>query len=305
MIQLRQLQKKSDTGLVLDWRFHRQNRWVSAQSAFLVNAIIEAFDPVIITSQLDYEWHKGHLKKIIAMEPGWAAPKIRYDRRQSHLIGVFASDPHNKTGWFQQYVEENGIRYVFSYYYHPFLHHFPKFDPQRLVHMPWAVPDEFICDAETIAYLGQRVLHIFGGAKSEAYEVRNWCRGFPFVEDHRNSGVENKTMDDSQYFLWLRQFDAVIAAGSLSPKYRLVTPKYFEIPAAGSLLFAQYCEDLELLGFNPDNAVIFDRSDFEDQALEYLKNPESYLGRRKQGCRLVAERHKISDRVQRIRSLMG
>lgn len=305
MFPLRQLIKQSQYGLVIDWKFHRQNRWVCAQSPYLVDAIIKEFNPVVISSQLMYEFHKRKLKYIISFEPGWAAPKITYDTSQGHTIGVFASDPHNKTSWFQQYVYNNNIRYVFSMYYYPFIYHFPHFDLNRLLHVPWAIPDDFVVDRESINCVGQNKLHIFGAALGEAYETRNWCRQFSFVENHDHSGVENKILSDAEYFQWGRQFDAVIAAGSSATKYQLVTPKYFEIPAAGSLLFAQECRDLELLGFDDNNCIIFDKTNFEEKAMEYLRNPTRYIKMRRRGCQLIKEKHKISDRVRKIRELMS
>jgi hypothetical protein len=66
---------------------------------------------------------------------------------------------------------------------------------------------------------------------------------------------------------WLSDFDAVVAAGSDLPKYDLTTPKYFEIAAAGSLLFAQRTNDLKRLGFrHMKNCVVFDTGTFETEA---------------------------------------
>lgn len=303
-IHLRQINKKSEYGLVIDWKFHSQNRWVCAQSPYLVRALIEEFDPIVISSQFMYEWHKKKLRYIISLEPGWAAPKIKYDKCQGHVIGVFVSDPHNKTNWFEEYIYNNSIDYVFSYYYYPFLYYFPHFDLERLIHVPWAMPDEFCVEPDSISYRCQRELHIFGASGGEGYETRQWCRQFPFVEDHSNSGVENKVMSDKEFFHWTRRFDAIIAAGSLDEKYRLVTPKYFEVAASGSLLFAQYCDDLELLGFRDDNCVIFDKHTFQDKAMDYMHDPIKYMDIRIAGCRLIQKRHKISDRVEMIRKLM-
>jgi len=305
MMQLNQIMKDSDYGLVINYRYHKQNKWVCAQTHYLIEALISEFDPIIITSQLMYEIHKHKLQFIISLEPGWGAPKIKYDRKQHHIIGIFVSDPHNKTDWLENYVNANNVSFVFSYYYHPFLHHFPSFDRDRLIHVPWAVPDEFVNIPPQITYNGQQKIQIFGASNGEAYDVRNWCRQFPFVDGHTNSGCENKVMSDRDYFLWLQQYDAIIAAGSLSKKYQLVTPKYFEIAAAGSLLFAQYCDDLELLGFNRENCIIFDQGSFETLAMDYLNNPEIYLDIRIRGNNLIRDKHKISDRIGQIKTLFS
>lgn len=43
--------RKSNLGLVIDWKFHLKNRWVSAYTPFLVNLIVQQFDPIIVSSQ--------------------------------------------------------------------------------------------------------------------------------------------------------------------------------------------------------------------------------------------------------------
>lgn len=300
-----QVIKKSDFGLIIDWKFHIQNKWVCAQTHYLVEALIEEFDPIIITSQLEYEVHKRKIRNIISLEPKWGAPMLRYDPSQHHTIGVFVSDPHNKTDWFGNFLDKNNVSFVFSYYYRPFLQHFPTFDKERLKHVPWAIPDQFIKEPSSIIFNGQENIQIFGANKGGAYDIRNWCRTFSFVDNHVNSGCENKVMDDKEYFQWIQQYDAIIAAGSLSENYQLVTPKYFEITAAGALLFAQYCEDLESLGFNDNNCIIFNRGNFEALAKEYRKNPEMYLDTRIRGCTLIKKQHKISDRIQQIKSIFA
>jgi len=237
--------KKSSVGFVIDWKFHEKGGWVSSFAPHLVEAIIREFNPIILTSQLDYEWYKSQLKFIISMEPGWAAPKIKFKNNQSQLTCMMLSDPHSKTDWLQRYIDKKNVDLVLSQYFNPFYYHFPSFDERRFVHFPWAVADNFL-SSHKISQNNTNVV-AFGGAKSGAYDVRNWCKEQDCVTSHDNSGVENKIYSDEGYFKWLSTLDAIVAAGSSNPKYDLVTPKYFEICSAGSLLFGQNCKDLELL----------------------------------------------------------
>ena len=73
---LHNLSKTSDFGLILDWKFHIKNKWVSAYTPYLVNEIIRRFDPIIISSQRQYDFFKKKLKQILTFEPEWAAPRI-------------------------------------------------------------------------------------------------------------------------------------------------------------------------------------------------------------------------------------
>ncbi len=296
--------EKQRLGLVIDRRFHEENRWCSATTFHLVEALKSGFDCVYIQNQRDYEEKLGDVDLLISMEPGWASPVLELTRTQAlrgKLAGIpsyiFYSDPHaNK--WREDYFLKNGLDYVLSFYLAPFRHHFRRIQPAQLIHFPWAIPDCWISDAP-IVFRGQSKICCFGGQKGEAYELRNWCRSFEFVESATNSGVENKVMSESEYIDWLQKKDAAIAAGSDSPKYRLTVPKYFEIAAAGSLLFAQQTDDLALLGFeHKQNCIIFDRSDFEQLAKEYLTNPKSYLQIRQAGRELIRQRHSLSVRIK-------
>jgi hypothetical protein len=101
-------------GLILDWNFHAQGNWVSAYTPHLINEIVREFNPLIISSQLEYNLYKRKLRYILTFEPGWAAPRIKYDGRIECLKAVIYSDPHFQTAKRRQYFEENGFDYVFS-----------------------------------------------------------------------------------------------------------------------------------------------------------------------------------------------
>lgn len=294
---------QSDVGLVLDWHFHSQRKWVSALTYFLAEEIIKAFQPVIISSQLDYELNKKRLRYIISMEPGWAAPRIKYDPSREPVKAVFYSDPHNDTAKREKYFFDNNFNYVFSYYCHPFFYHFKGFPQERFVHLPWAIPDELV--APDVTFHGSREVCIFGGRKSPAYDVINWCRQQSCVSGYDFSGCENKVLSDRAYFEWLAGFDAVVAAGSSDPKYDLVTPKYFEIAGVGALLVGQYCKDLSLLGFSEENMIIFKKESFCEQVERYRKAPEEYFAKRRAGLALIRERHCLSHRIAKIREVFG
>lgn len=290
-------------GLVINWNFHKKNKWVSALSPYLVNAIVKEFNPIIISNQFTYFRHKNKLKYIISMEPGWAAPYIKYDIKIDAKKAVFYSDPHYKPKERFEYFNLNGFNYVFSYYNNPFFYHFKKFPKRKFVHLPWAVPDEFLSYHDLIPQNDDVI--IFGGKNSPAYDVRNWCRDQPYIINYHNSGVENKKMSDAEYFQWLTNFNAVVAAGSSDPKFDLVTPKYFEIASSGALLICQYCKDLDDLGFDNKNSIIFTtKEELLDKIFKYKNNPESYIHIRKAGRKLIRDKHKISDRIRRIKAIL-
>lgn len=300
---IRQLRKRSDVGLVIDWKFHRERRWVSALTPYLVDAIVAEFNPLVISSQFDYNVYKRRLKYIISMEPGWAAPRLRYDTDIRCQKAVFYSDPHHETEARYRYFKENDFQKVFSYYKRPFFYHFKGFPPDQFVHMPWAIPNDLISRAPID--IRNAKVGIFGGKNSPAYDVRNWCREQSCVENFEFSGVENKKMNDEEYFQWLARWDALVAAGSSDPAFDMVTPKYFEIASAGALLFAHRCADLPDLGFDSSNSIIFDRSNFLSEVSKFKSSPEKFLEVRKAGRDLIMKSHKVSDRVSKIKEALG
>lgn len=294
------LLNRSGIGLIIDWHFHLQNKWFSAFTPFLVEAIVKEFNPIIISSQRDYNYFKRRLKRIISLELG--VPKIRIDTHLKCLKILFHSDPHYKVFERNEYFYKNEFDFVLSFYQHPFFYHNPDFPVGKFIHFPWAVPDQFIFKGVlTVKNTG---INIFGGQSSEAYDVRNWCRKQTGIQCYNNSGVENKSMTDSGYYNWLTDFDAVVAAGSSDPQFDLVTPKYFEIAASGCLLFGQDCKDLAILGFSDKNTLIFTKENFIRKVQEYYETPESYLEIRNAGRNLILERHCLSQRISLLKQLL-
>jgi hypothetical protein len=268
---------------------------------FLVRAILAEFKPVVISSQRQYERHKRQLRFILSFEPGWAAPALCFDRQIECCKTVIYSDPHYRPLERREYFETNGFDYVLSLYCAPFFKHFKKFPEKKFIHFPWAVPDLFVSSVEVMVKSNE--VAIFGGRNSAAYDLRNWCREQGEVTNYDFSGVENKKLSDEEYYRWLLQFDAVVAAGSSNPVYNLVTPKYFEITAVGALLIGQYCEDLLSLGFHDDNCLIFSQEDFVEKVAAYRQSPETYLAVRERGRELIRSRHLVSHRLETLREL--
>jgi spore maturation protein CgeB len=147
---------------------------------------------------------------------------------------------------------------------------------------------------------------IFGAkGKGETYDTRNWCREQDGVTNYSYSGVENMAYRGVDYYKWLLEFDAIIAAvASSSSIYNYVVAKYFEIPSSGALLIGQYSPDIDRLGFNDINCLLFTKENFIEKLNHYRNNPEKYLEIRKAGRELIKERHKISDRVRLIRKTL-
>ena len=293
-------------GIVLDRSFYEQRKWVCALTPYLVEALFHHFTPVMIDSQGGYEQEVEGLDALVSFDPGWAAPVLEYtrtDRLRRHISEIpsyiFFSDFHARK-WRENYFLQNNFTKIASYYYSPLFYNFTQIRPDQVLHMPWAVPDFWI-PRNPVRLRGSETLCCFGATVGEAYDLRNWIRTFPFVYSTSNSGCENKTMSDKEFFAWLAEQDAAVAAGSDALKYQMTLPKYFEIAATGSLLFAQNTPDLAMLGFEHQrNCLIFDRNSFEPLALEYLRDKEHYLPLRKAGREMIRRRHTVSVRMRSL-----
>jgi len=291
-------------GLVLDYDFHKDGRWVAPTcTPRLVDELIKRFNCVLMTKQAEFDRYYKEVDFLISMEPGWASPVLDYRRRfcgiptrSPKLSYVFFSDPHREK-WRETYFFRNKISFVLAFYYKPLLYHFNRIPRDRIIHFPWCIPEDYISTGP-IVYHGSERIACYGASRGEAYHLRNWCRTFDFVDSKSYSGVENRVLSDEEFLSWLKTLDAAIAAGSDSPDYRLTIPKYFEIPASGALLFAQETDDLDRLGFlDMVNCVVFNRKNFTKKARDYLADPEICLRIRDRGRDLIRTRHSLSVRM--------
>ncbi|MHA1342109.1 MAG: glycosyltransferase [Promethearchaeota archaeon] len=284
-------------GLVLNLDSHIINKWLAGITRYYINGIIQDFNCIIIENQKSYNKYKEELDVIIAYEPGYGCPFIKYQRGKPDLKYIQFSDPHLDVTERLKYILNNDFSYLLVIYYNPTIYHFKNFPKEKIVHFPWAIPEIFI-NKGPIKNSNQDKIMIFGQTHEKIYETRRWCEKFKFVDSMPYSAI-NKVLNDIEYFRWLQNFDAIIAAGSLNPKYRLVMVKYFEIAASGALLFAQEAEDLDLLGFKDfQNCIIFNKKNFEKKAQDFLQNREDYLKIRENGRNLILERHTLQKRIE-------
>ncbi|RKD98053.1 glycosyltransferase family protein [Halopiger aswanensis] len=296
-----QVDKSSRYGLVLNWGLKRRGEWTVAEYPYFINQFIDRFDPIIITTQRLYERKAEELDNIFAFGArNNKGPTLDY-LDEDHTVLLFASDPNTDPEWFYEYIHQNNVDRVLSPVYDPFFHWMPQLEEDRLEFFPWAVPSEFVLSPEEVQFRGNEEIHLTGASGSEVYKMRDWCRQQDYIIDYDNSGHQNRIFEHDEYYQWLRNFDCMVAAGSLDPEWQYLFGKYFEIPAAGALLFAQYSNDLARAGFTNDNCLIFNsKEEFASQAHQYLSDPESYLEKRRRGTRLIKENHTISHRIDTV-----
>lgn len=82
--------------------------------------------------------------------------------------------------------------------------------------------------------------------------------------------------------------------------------KYFEIPAAGSLLIADHTPDLDRMGFvDGENYVRVTVENFGERLREVLSDIERFEKVRRAGYEFVRGRHSLETRVEALKTIIG
>ncbi len=103
---------------------------------------------------------------------------------------------------------------------------------------------------------------------------------------------------NDEYAELLNSYFCGIATPSI---FNLVVKKYFEIPAAGSLLLARECEDFLKCGFKPGKHFVPVTIDnVLSQIHKCIEHPEKYEGIRKAGRDFVLEKHSVENRFKTL-----
>lgn len=299
--EIDQYSKNSEYGLVINWGGHVRQLWSVAEYPFLISQFIDRFDPIIITSQRLYNKKADDLEHLFLFGTrDREGPALDIKRDHENIL-LFASDPHNMSDWLYNYIYQNNIDFILSPYYDPFLYHLPDIDEKKLIHFPWAVPKKHVIKKENIVFKNSDKVYMTGASGGDIYKFRDWCRKQPEIVDYATSGHQNKVYTNEEYYRWLREFDSMVVAGAHSQKYQYLFAKYFEVPAAGSLLFAQHVEDIQRAGFNSSNCVLFNsKEEFKTKIEEYQNDPRSYMDKRRKGVELISSRHTVEDRINLV-----
>jgi hypothetical protein len=287
--------------VVVNKEFHYGKKWVVPSTGYLIDGLVNKLGCCIVSSQEEYDKIAGDLDWVIATQPGWSAPWIKYKKGMKHKVAMLVSDPHDKVTWLPSYVTENEIDYLLCFMWEATLKFLPTIDKNKIIFFPWTIPDELCVDKIKNPVINDKLM-IFGSMNHDAYKLRRWCCNFPFVKKYNKSLKNIGDSTYTEYFEWLGSFGATVCAGSW--EYPFVFPKFYEVAASGGLLFGQDVADMQLVGFNSSNCVLFKEDNFEQLAIDYLSGPERYDEIRKNGLKLIQEKHLVSHRLKEIEELM-
>lgn len=243
-----------------------------SKSAADIDADVIFFFDTHSTHKIDIEGIKNH-------------PAIKYtyfnDLHQKESIGVYPNKQRfHKRGAKQraQRAMSRGINYIVT----PSIWGYNKYIAPHLVDakkmMLWFPPVPRKPKISCLPLKDRRYNvtcqgHMWQGSNGfHPYEFRRWASKQKnilhvphYVEDRRAPIRE-------AYIAHLTMFRAAIAACEYYP-----VAKYFEIPLAGCVLFAQKCEDFGSLGFvHGENCVVVNKGNLNKIVEHFLENYKGY-----------------------------
>jgi len=125
------------------------------------------------------------------------------------------------------------------------------------------------------------------GAFRDSYAFRKWAYEQPEVQFFKHNIADNATPKGEMYSAFLAQYAASLALCTVFP-----VPKYFEIPAAGCVTFAEYHKEYEDLGFKDQESCIYvNRDNFTDRVQAFIAEPSEYQDVADAGRKLMAENY--------------
>jgi len=122
------------------------------------------------------------------------------------------------------------------------------------------------------------------------------------VRRHRRKKVSAWKYIGKEYARILNRYFCCITCSSV---FHYVVGKYLEVPAVGSLLLADECEDSKKMGFVPYKHYIpITESNVFSQIDKCLDNPTEYTEIRRNGMNFVRKNHSVNNRFEQISRIL-
>ncbi|HHC73770.1 MAG TPA: glycosyltransferase family 1 protein [Thiothrix sp.] len=292
------------------------------QNYYRDQALSQQTYSIAITEQFDFITFQWDVSQIIRIyfdkEPEWIfinyiaayTPKlIGFDKINSKVIG-FVGDHYNFTDnseaalQKQAFFKRLSLFAMVSAYPHTNNIVAKALEKENLpfIHLAWAIDPHIFYD------LGKHRKYDIAcmGAMTEGKypfrrQVREWLeiqKRLKLFKKKRVKGANKSDHDGIAFNQALNQCRAAFTCASVM-QYTLM--KYFEIPAAGTLLFAEETADLKKLGFRDHIHYIKVTPDnFQQKMLHYLNPSKQHLAEdiRQKGMKFVQEKHSWPVRIE-------
>lgn len=244
-----------------------------------------------------YDVHATHHIRIDGIK-NHSAIKMEYvsDPNQEEMQGTFRQFNRNihKLGR-KQRVErffERELKYIicpFRKGYHYWLGEFLGNDADDM--LLWFPLAPTIDNVAITPFLSRNQQVLGNGATWDGgkhiYDFRRWAFEKDYITVVSHWIQDKKTPSGQDYIKFLSQYAGVLALHDYFP-----VPKYFEIPYAGCLTFAQHYDEYEELGFKDYETCIYvNKDNFEERVKTFLNDINGHQKIADAGRKLMEENY--------------
>ncbi len=221
-------------------------------------------------------------------------------------IGMIINDLHSHIDKQKKFMNENNIKYIFSFYRDAF----KKFYPEYLDRMFW-FPHWVNTDVFKDYKLNKDIDYLLMGIiykkvyplRGEILETMKDEPGFLY---HKHPGYIFSTGPNEyvgeKYAREINRAKIFITEDSI---YHYPVSKYYEVLACNTLLLATASKELEDLGFIPrETFVTINKDNFVSEAKYYLSHEKEREEIAKKGYEMVRKRHSAQKRASEFVNIL-
>ncbi|GAA0604083.1 glycosyltransferase [Virgibacillus siamensis] len=262
----------------------------------------------------------GHIKKILRKIPERPdfililndvgkkfAPIVTGLSDISIPAGLAVNDAHRFVNQRRRYITSNQIRIFFVICQHNFYHYYPSQKHDQVFFLPQFANVSVFKDYDAekvfdlmmlgetsmpnIYPLRQKILQHYQGDNRFVTSPHPGWREFTTEQ-------AKKALIGENYARSINQAKLFFACGSVR---QVVTFKYFEVPASGTLLMAPALPELKEIGLIPGKHFVdINGENFSEKADYYLKNETERKRMTEEGCRFIHDYHSTAHRAKQL-----
>ncbi|WP_256861708.1 glycosyltransferase [Bacillus cereus] len=216
-------------------------------------------------------------------------------------IGMIMHDLHYKINYRKDFIKKNNIKYLFVHYRDAFKKNYKEFE-DRMIWFPHYIDPSIFKDyheEKSIDFL------MMGCAYPNIYPLRDKILKTLSTQEnfiyHDHPGYEH-TMYDERYFIVGKRYAQEINKSKIfltcDSIYHYPLMKYFEVLATNTLLLAPHSQELQNLGFIPNQHFInineYNYAELANQHLQTYDTLGKYIA--KNGYEMIHKYHTVEQR---------
>ena len=139
------------------------------------------------------------------------------------------------------------------------------------------------------------------GTISWAYPIRS------FISENKIKNIKRiEKLDGYVGYKYAKLLNSYFCCVTSSGVSRVALSKFFEIPATGSLLLTDTIDDMDRLGFIPDqHYVSITKKNVFSKIQHCLSHPDQYEYIRREGMKFIIKNHSVINRIEQLKEVLG